>query len=390
MRTIWLFLLFGAISAFAGVFDTNTLFQTPKSQPIHGFDRPGVKSVLLDGERYQGKPTLIFAYYGIPKGATKEKPVPGMVLVHGGAGTAFDSWVRTWNERGYAAIAMDTCGGVPPWTRKLGTLHHAYSGPRGWGCFSEGNLPEKEQWPYHAISSVIRAHSFLRSLPGVDSARIGLTGISWGGYLTACVAGVDSRFRFAAPVYGCAYLGDHSVWSAAIRQLGDTGKRWSALWDPSVFLPQAKMLMLWCTGSNDHFFPLDSWQRGYQLPAISPQLAARVRMVHSHPPQGDPPEIRAFADALLFGKPKLPKVESTSIQKDVLTVMWSAQERKVTRAELVWTESDDPVWEKRFYQTRSVPVAQPLVASVPAAARIFWVNLWTAENLLVSTPHCER
>ena len=32
------------------------------------------------------------------------------VLVHGGGGTAFDAWVRLWNDRGYAAIAMDLAG----------------------------------------------------------------------------------------------------------------------------------------------------------------------------------------------------------------------------------------------------------------------------------------
>ena len=30
--------------------------------------------------------------------------VPGMVLVHGGGGTAFASWVKRWNDRGYAAM----------------------------------------------------------------------------------------------------------------------------------------------------------------------------------------------------------------------------------------------------------------------------------------------
>jgi cephalosporin-C deacetylase-like acetyl esterase len=32
--------------------------------------------------------------------------VPGMVLVHGGGGTAFKEWVQKWNAQGFAAISI--------------------------------------------------------------------------------------------------------------------------------------------------------------------------------------------------------------------------------------------------------------------------------------------
>ena len=85
--------------------------------------------------------TRVFAYYGLPKVAPGTK-VPGMVLVHGGGGTAFDAWVRLWNSRGYAAIAMDTCGCVPigsygKWQR------HAAGGPPGWGGFDQIDEPRR-------------------------------------------------------------------------------------------------------------------------------------------------------------------------------------------------------------------------------------------------------
>ena len=45
-----------------------------------------------------------------------------MVLVHGGGGTAFAEWVKAWTSRGYAAIAMDTCGQIPKGiVRQVGT-----------------------------------------------------------------------------------------------------------------------------------------------------------------------------------------------------------------------------------------------------------------------------
>jgi dipeptidyl aminopeptidase/acylaminoacyl peptidase len=58
------------------------------------------------------------------------------------------------------------------------------SGPTGWGGFSQIDEPIKDQWPYHAVSAVILSHNFLRSLPQIDKKKIGITGISWGGYLS--------------------------------------------------------------------------------------------------------------------------------------------------------------------------------------------------------------
>src|SRR5438132_13066820 len=70
---------------------------------------PGVRALYFESVTWRGKPSRVFAYYGAPAG----KKLPAMVLIHGGGGTAFAEWVRLWNKRGYAAIAMDTCGSVP-------------------------------------------------------------------------------------------------------------------------------------------------------------------------------------------------------------------------------------------------------------------------------------
>jgi hypothetical protein len=70
----------------------------------------GVKAVWLAGPSYKAKPTRAFAYYGIPEGGTR---APGMVLIHGGGGTAFAEWVRMWNREGFAVIAVDTVGTWP-------------------------------------------------------------------------------------------------------------------------------------------------------------------------------------------------------------------------------------------------------------------------------------
>ena len=96
------------------------LFKVPKMTPATDlkFDfeyAENVKPIYLEGIDYQGKPTRFFAWLGLPKMKSVKKgaKVPGVVLVHGGGGTAYTQWVEEWTERGYAAIAMDTVGCRP-------------------------------------------------------------------------------------------------------------------------------------------------------------------------------------------------------------------------------------------------------------------------------------
>ncbi|MBQ0032622.1 MAG: exo-alpha-sialidase, partial [bacterium] len=303
----------------------------------------------IEGVPWKGKPTRVFAYYALPQGATAERKVPGIVLVHGGGGTAFHSWVRTWNARGYAAIAMDNCGGVPG-EKSHSSEHprHAWSGPNGWGCFKDEALKHEDQWMYHAVEAVVRSHTFLRNLPEVDASKIGVTGISWGGVLTSVVCGVDPRFAFAAAVYGCGNLRRHSVWTPEI------GVRWDDLWDPAQYAKRCRVPTLWCTGTNDHFFPLDSLKDTVPADAI---FSIKVRVPHGHPPAGDPPEIAAFADSIVRGGRKL-------------------TERKVIGREWISTDSSDSVWEKRFF------VASP---NEPVNATIYFENRTLEDGLVLSS-----
>ncbi|MCS6243430.1 MAG: acetylxylan esterase [Opitutus sp.] len=106
---------------------------------------------------------------------------------------------------------MDTCGCISGGGYENHT-RHADGGPAGWGGFGQIDEPIEDQWTFHAVSAVVRAHSLLRSFHQVDPARIGVTGVSWGGYLTCIAAGIDHRFAFAAPVYGCGFLTENSTW----------------------------------------------------------------------------------------------------------------------------------------------------------------------------------
>ena len=397
-HSLGLFLVFTAATAFAAVaekpavvpWDLKALSQAPATYPAPGFDTNGVHAMFFDGLPWHGQPTRVFAFVGVPEHKRGEK-VPGMILVHGGGGTAFATWVKRWNDRGYAAISMDTCGCVPGGAHNK-RPRHEHGGPPGWGGFDQINEPTEDQWTYHAVTDAILAHSLLRSMPDVDATRIGLTGISWGGYLTCIIAGVDSRFRFAVPVYGCGFLGDNSTWVKTFEQMGqEKAAKWLQLWDPSHYLARAKMPMLWVTGTNDFAYPFDSLQKSYRLPPGKRTLCIRVRMPHGHGPAGEgPEEIRAFADSILQNGPPLARIAAQGRDGDKVWARYESRQ-PIAKAELNFTK-DTGVWKQRKWETAAAELdaaKHKVTATIPAGATVFYLNLLDEQGLVVSTEHIE-
>ena len=387
-----------ATSESSGVqFDLEVLSKTPDVFPAD--DRPveGVKSLYYSGPIYKGKPTRIFAYYGVPtrlEGTnTTDQKFPAIVLIHGGGGTAFDRWVKLWNSRGFAAIAMDLCGCVP--VERNGNWHrHEHGGPPGWDAsFSQLDDAIEDQWTFHAVSAAALAHSLMRSWPEVDADRIGVTGISWGGYLTSIVAGVDHRFKFAVPVYGCGYLGENSAWLPSFEKLGsEKAALWLKQWDPSEYLGRAQMPMLWVNGTNDFAYPMDSWKKSWLLPRSPQTLCLRVRMPHGHGAAGEnPEEIHVFANSILnHGKPLVKITEQGSGDDEAWATFSSAV--PLVKAELCFTRSTGK-WQDREWESLPAQIEQTtsrVTANIPADATVFFLNLFDERQCAVSTGHTER
>jgi len=370
------------------MWDLAALSKPPATFPAEGFTGAGVRALFYAGLPYQGRPTRVFAWIGIPEHNEGER-VPAMVLVHGGGGTAFDSWVRRWTARGYAAIAMDTCGCVPGGEHSK-RPRHDFGGPPGWGGWDQINEPREDQWTYHAVSAAILGHSLLRSLPEVDPERIGLTGISWGGYLTGIIAGVDPRFRLAIPVYGCGFTNEHGF-AGSVKGLGDEGAdRWMRWWDPSVYLKDAAMPFLWVTGSNDFAYTLNALQKSYRLPTGPRTLCVRLRMPHGHGDAGEgPTEIFTFADSLLKGGEALATITGQGQEGRQVWATFTSP-RPIVKAELNITKAVGK-WQDRLWEAlpASLAPAGRVTAELPDGVTVYYVNLFDDRNCVVSTEHVE-
>ncbi len=396
-RTLGLFLssILGAgvalvheVRAETPVWDQAILNQTPETFPAEPFRSkyPEVRALFHAGLPYQGKPTRVFAWLGMPK-LEPGQTAPGIVLIHGGYGTAYEDWVKLWVDRGYAAIAMDNCGTVPEPLYANPRPRHAHAGPPGWGGFEQTQRgePLADHWTYHAVADAMLANSLLRVQPGVDSDRIGVTGISWGGYLTCIVAGVDPRFRFAVPVYGSGSF-EETSFSGNLAGIGaEAAAQWLAAWDPVQYLPKVRIPMLWINGPNDFAFWPSGWQRSHSLiPADLRTLSLIPGMLHSQQDGAAPREIAAFADSIVKGGPPLPRVLAISREGDTVTVRYRSP-RPLTRATLVFTE-DPEHWVKRVWKTAPAVIHDDIVtATLPANALLFYVNLTDDRECTVST-----
>ena len=283
------------------------VFEAPKIYEDPTRDQGEIKAIFYDTLDHKGKPTRAFAYLGVPK---SDKPVPAMVLVHGGGGKAFHEWVKIWNDRGYAAISMSLEGHMPN-EKGQGKLTHEYSGPTRVGRFSDAHLPLEEQWMYHAVSDIMLAHSLLRSLPEVDAERIGVTGISWGGILSSLVSGVDDRFKCAMPVYGAGFLYESKGHFKSVGEGTTEEIKNKKFWDPARHFASGKVPTLWVNSDSDGHFSVNITSRSFEITQERSYMTIHPNMDHGHSPGWRPedvPEIYAFADQVLKGKQPLGKI----------------------------------------------------------------------------------
>lgn len=331
------------------------LKDAPSYQPAEGFAKEGnLQAIYFDALEWNGKATKVFAWLGMPD--STEGKVPGVVLVHGGGGTAFKDWVKKWNDHGFAAISIAVEGQTDEAVAKekrrdnpRGWKRHQWAGPSRTGIYGDSDQPLEDQWMYHAVADTILANSFLRSLPQVDADKVGLSGISWGGIITSTVMGIDNRFAFAVPVYGCGHLA--VAGNQYERALGENDL-YREVWDPMVRMHRADMPALWLSWPGDKHFPLDSQAASYNAMTGPAMVSLIPGMRHGHPAGWNPPDSYAFAKGVVeTGEPWCVQVSADATEAIVEVVFDSLQE--LDTAYLVSSNESGPTGEREWMETKA-------------------------------------
>ena len=361
-----------------GPWDVKVL-KTVAVKPEWGEPTGKAREVYYAGEPYQGKPTRVFAYYAKPAG---DGPFPAVVLVHGGGGKAFRDWAEHWSARGYCALAMDLAGNGPK--GRLADGGPDQSDDSKFREFDDKSV--RDMWTYHAVAAVIRGHTLLAGLPEVDKARVAVTGISWGGYLTCIVAGLDDRLKAAVPVYGCGFLHENSVWKPRLDGF-PAGRRnqWVKTFDPSQYLPGVKCPTLFLNGTNDFAYPLDSYKKCFELATGPKVLSVRVRLPHGH--IWTFPEVDTFIDSQVKGGDPLPELGAMTVAGDVAVAKVKGH---VKAGHLHYAIASGP-WQKREWKSIPATVQDGVVSAKMPADRpmVYYLGVVDTRGVEVSTPHQE-
>ncbi len=179
-------------------------------------------------------------------------PYPGILVLHGGAGCAEAEKAIAWAARGYIAVAPDLPGIADP--KKLahsnGPWKVAY-GQNRWTAKPDITASTI----FDGVLAAMQSLYLLRAQPDVILDRVGVVGISWGGYATTMVcslAGADVRAGFS--VFGCGFY-EHCVAGAALQRMPEDER---ALWfrhlDAGRRAGAMKAAYFVAAATNDFFF----------------------------------------------------------------------------------------------------------------------------------------
>jgi len=150
----------------------------------------------------------VFAIIAAPKAAGKH---PGLLVLHGGGGSAEVDKAMAWAQRGYVAVAPDMPGiGNPEQlTHTKGAWDGLKYGEGRWTADPEAGASILVD----AVGSAMKALELLRAQPDVNPDRIGVVGISWGGYVTTMVCGLaGSKVQAGFSIFGCGFYELTSAW----------------------------------------------------------------------------------------------------------------------------------------------------------------------------------
>lgn len=173
----------------------------------------------------------------------------GAAILHivGGAQTVHPGDLAVWTQDGYAAANFD-------WQIE-GVYQRT---PERTSRFPEEVVAQFKPTPtLRAAVLPVAAQAagvcldWLKQCPGVDPTRLGVTGISWGGYLSWLLAAYDSSVRALVPVFGCGGLFVHG--RAVAKHGTDVATFWQRHWEPTALGKQIKAPVCFLNATNDFF-----------------------------------------------------------------------------------------------------------------------------------------
>ena len=229
--------------------------------------------VYKDGKYHDD--TIVYAMVAMPADAAPGEKLPGLLILHGGgqfAQWAPQQWlVGQWAAAGYVVVTCDLPGIASP--------AFADAGSGTWRSLPYGSTPNftvtpdiKASWLYTAEATALKAFAVLKTQPEVDPSKIGIVGVSWGGYSTIMLCGMlGDRVAAGFSTYGSGFYDEDSAFKffinpatsgfmfnndpAGFEQWKNQGiSQWLTYLDAGRRAGGIKSHFYLAASANDHFF----------------------------------------------------------------------------------------------------------------------------------------
>ncbi len=179
---------------------------------------------------------------------------PGILVLHGGGGSAHVDKAVEWAGRGYIAIAPDLPGIANPdntpeskgaWKLSAYAHTHFVATPDA----TASSI-------FDGVLAGVQSLYLLRAQPGVIQDRVGVTGVSWGGYATIMVAGLTGKDVHAAfSIYGSGHFDLGSAFQTDLNKLApEEEAAWLNQLDARNYAPGIAGTFFEAAAANDTFF----------------------------------------------------------------------------------------------------------------------------------------
>ncbi|OGV70578.1 MAG: hypothetical protein A3K19_06630 [Lentisphaerae bacterium RIFOXYB12_FULL_65_16] len=191
--------------------------------------------------------------YGILARPIEKGTYPGVLVCHGGGGYAdyVADAVKGWAKRGYVSMCQDQPG--------------FYNGEKGqssgpWAKLKRSMYTVEPDATasvlFDGVAAALNGLALLRTQPDVDRARIGVTGGSWGGYMTTMVTSLaGARVKTAFSIYGCGFYDIGSIWRPDLEAMPrDRADVWLRTLDVGRQAPRMTATYFTMPAANDWFF----------------------------------------------------------------------------------------------------------------------------------------
>ena len=202
---------------------------------------------------YDGKNKICARIYA----PETEGKYPGVALYHGGSGNVYsnDEKAKRLAKEGYVVICPELPGIGNPETMKSEGAFKArgYNQQAHIGMYTD----PRNSAVFEGILSAIDAFYLLKSLDNVDVEKIGISGGSWGGFVTTKIAGLlGDEVTCAYSLYGCAYYDSGTHWSDNVfPKFGEVNEKlWMTYLDASVTIDNLSAAYFIEAPTNDSFF----------------------------------------------------------------------------------------------------------------------------------------